>query len=264
MSNAVLENTLNTDVVLNNKAKTPTTVADQVSVVLDTLIAQREDWENNAYRVSNQQLYGILAKCYALDWEIANTSEGVKKMRDAVNSYASRLGFSFKDGTPMINRIVRCVFGNVHRTRISTYSLVLREAKKQEVAIADIPAFIEQAGGLQEIRMSKSETYKSPKAKAEIAETSAYADTLAVAKSAALSQKADPQFEGTRCVLLSTQQANGGFAVHAVIRSKQAVQAALLTHYGAINADANKRGKTSAANDEQFRVDLVGKILARQ
>jgi hypothetical protein len=70
-----------------------------------------------------------------------------------------------------MNRIVQCVFGAVKRSRITTYSLVLREAKKRNIAITDIPKFITENGGLQEIRLSKSEKYVSPKQKVEKAES---------------------------------------------------------------------------------------------
>ena len=120
--------------------------------VFDTLAAinqQRERWEVGAYQKSSDELYAILQSCYAVDWAIANTEEGANEMRKGVTEYAAKLGFSFKEGTPTMNKIVRCVFGNVKRSRISTYALVLREAKKQSVPIDDIAQFIANGGGVQ-------------------------------------------------------------------------------------------------------------------
>ena len=161
--NTVATITAANNVVSNNKPLA--SASEQVFQILESVANERVQWEDNAYRASNQALYAILQKCYALDWEITNTKSGVKAMREGINTFASKLGFKFKDSTPVINRIVQCVFGNVHKTRISTYSLALREAKKANESISNIPSFIENAGGIQEIRTSKSVTFKSTKQK---------------------------------------------------------------------------------------------------
>jgi hypothetical protein len=44
----------------------------------------------------------------------------------------------------------------VDRRRLSTYSLVLREAIKQKVLATQLAEWIEQNGGIQEIRLSQS------------------------------------------------------------------------------------------------------------
>lgn len=233
--------------------------------VFDTLAAinqQRERWEVGAYQKSSDELYAILQSCYAVDWAIANTEEGATEMRKGITAYASKLGFSFKEGTPTINKIVRCVFGNVKRSRISTYALVLREAKRQSVAIDDIVQFIVNGGGVQEIRLSKSATYKSPKQKAEVAQATAFADSIAVAKSSELSKRADSNLANTRCVLLATQQADGTFAIHSVVRSESVLTAALVCHYSAtkgVVAGATKQSE--AANDSVVKNDILRKII---
>ena len=102
--------------------------------VFDTLAAinkQREQWEVGSYQKSNDELYAILQSCYAVDWAIAYAEEGANEMRKGITEYAAKLGFSFKEGTPTMNKIVRCVFGNVKRSRISTYALVSLRAEKE-------------------------------------------------------------------------------------------------------------------------------------
>lgn len=253
------------NVVSNNNAAVIDSNSSAHTLVLDTLAhiaKQREQWELNAYRKSNEELYAILQKCYAVDWAIAHAEIGATEMRKAITDYAARLGFSFKEGTPVMNRIVRCVFGNVQRSRISTYSLVLREAKKRNIPIASIPQFIEEAGGVQEIRLSKSATYTSPKQKAELARTTAFADSLAIAKSNELSKLADSSFANTRCVLLATQLPDGTFSINSVIRSEGAVKAALVSHYTqkrSVLKDATS--KKEAANDSQMRIEVLQRIL---
>lgn len=261
----MLTNTTTTNVVSNNKpaaASATTSAHQQVSDTLAYIASQREQWEAGAYRKSNEELYSILQNCYAVDYAISSAEAGAAEMRKAITDYAARLGFSFKDGTPVMNRIVRCVFGNVQRSRISTYALVLREAKKQNVAIDGIPQFIEQAGGVQEIRLSKSATYISPKRKAEIARHTAFTESLAVAKSGNLSQLADSALANTQCVLLATQLPDGTFAINSVVRSEGAIKAALVSHYthkkGLLKDMENKQ---EAANDSQVRNAILQQIV---
>lgn len=239
----------------------------QVVMTLDRLITEREDWEANAYRVSNQQLYAILANCYALDMAITSATDGKNKLRSDVNDYAARMGFKFKNDTPLITRIVRCVFGNVHRSRISTYSLVLREAKRAQVSALEIPAFIEQAGGIQEIRLSKSENYVAPKAKAEIVKQAIEAACIGTVQPADLSAPAEATNEGGMCVLIATQLADGGFQLHAVVRSKEALSAALVGHYKQVGVQTQTECVQEPAvdtdTDELLRIQMIQNILDR-
>lgn len=247
------------NVVLNNKQPS---LKSQTMEVLSAISAQRENWEANAYRTSNLELYGILQECYALDWEMNHTLYVAKDIREGIKEYASKMGFSFKDGTPMINRIVRCVFGNVVRSRISTYATVLKEAKKQNIAVADIPSFIENAGGVQEIRLSKSKTFVSAKQKIERVSQTAFEEVLAVAKSAALTKLATSEHVDEQCLLLATQQADGTFAINALVRGTGVVNAALVALYGQTSTALKDAGKKQdAANDSDIRIDLVKKIV---
>lgn len=254
------------NVVLNNNAAAVTAVTpsahQQIADTLAYIASQREQWEAGVYRKSNDELYAILQNCYAVDYAIADAKAGAAEMRRAITDYAVRLGFSFKEGTPVMNRIVRCVFGNIQRSRISTYSLVLREAKQQNISIDSIPQFIEQAGGVQEIRLSKSATYTSPKQKAEIARTTAFADSIAIAKSGALSKLADSNFANTACVLLATQLPDGTFSINSVVRSEGAIKAALVSHYTQRkDVIVNVAKKQDAANDSQIRNTILQRIV---
>ena len=186
------------------------------------------------------------------------TDAEAKQRREGLAEYAEQIGFSFRQGTPVITKIVKCVFAGVARSRVSTYSLVLREAKKKGVAIAGIPAFIEKAGGIEQIRLSKSPSYKSAKQKADGARPAVAGQVLAVASSDALTRLADCNFVDTQCVLIATQQADGTFAINALVRGGGALTAALVGYSGG-NAAAIKdeAAKKEAANDDDIRTQIV-------
>lgn len=127
---------------------------------LKMIEAKRMEWESNAYRTSNQQLYSVLADCYyyaymKLDKKLAKQREWEIAQLLKIRNYI------VKRDSPLITRVVKAVFGNIDRRRISTYSLVLRAAKIANVSADDIPAWIEAQGGIQEIRVKKSVTHIS-------------------------------------------------------------------------------------------------------
>lgn len=212
------------------------TNAKSTPITLGGLEDRRKQWETTVYRTSNQQLYGLLEDCYAYGAELPTAQ--AKQRNAELEKFFELRGYAVKKDSPLLTRVVKAVFGNVDRRRISTYSLVLRSAKAAGVAPAGLAQWIEDMGGVQEVKLARSATYVSPKAKAQTAKASLASITdLAVVKSPLLSQKADADFIGAECVLLAEQQADGSFAIKAVVRTGTAVNAALTAVY----AEQNKR-----------------------
>ena len=214
--------------VVQNDTATPATPS--LTQVLADLETQRVVWEEGVYRTSNQALYALLAHCLAIAQ--ADTPELAKQRNAALEAFFKQRGYFYKKDAPPATRVVKAVFGAVDRRRLSTYSLVLREAIKQKVLAANLAEWIEQNGGIQEIRLSQSATFVKPAAKVDIAKQKF--DTLpelAAVKSDALSQFADADFLGECCVLIAEQAANGSFVVRGLTRADGAVNAAFAALY---------------------------------
>ena len=246
--------TVQSNVVKND---IPAGDAKHSSLAADMLVqleARRISWEQGAYRKSNQELYGILADCLQYAGPLM-TAEANKARKDLLAKFYKERGYRLKSDTPLATQVVRAVFGNTDRRRISTYSLVVRKAKKDGVLPNQLAQWIEHNGGIQEIRLGHSATYVSPTQKAEIAKGMVgNLPTLAVVKSAELSLQADPEHMGEDCVLLATQQADGSFIVKAILRgsSIRASYEALYT----VTKDgfAKDLAEKVAANDAQGKV----------
>lgn len=223
----------NAAVVLNDKTTTAvkaTTAAPARTVNLSDMEARRQQWETTAYRTSNQQLYAVLADCLAYGQALP-VAESKQRNKDLAEFLAQR-GYSVKKDSPLLTRVVKAVFGNVDRRRISTYSLVLRSAQQEGITADKLADWIEQRGGVQEVRLSRSASYVSAKAKAERAKSTLDSlPNLAIAKDK-LAELADAEFVGCECVLLAEQQADGSFHIKALTRSGTAVNAALTALYG--------------------------------
>ena len=162
-----------TSVVQNDTSKvakaTPTTTKPPTAPKLSEMETKRQQWETTAYRTSNQQLYAVLADCLAYG-EALPLADAKQRTKDLEEFFKLR-GYSVKSDSPLLARIVKAVFGNVDRRRISTYSLVLRSAQKEGITAGKLAGWIEERGGVQEVKLSRSATYVSPKAKAEQAKS---------------------------------------------------------------------------------------------
>lgn len=220
------------DVVVQNDeiTLTPLAVAQPLTKVLADLETERETWEQGVYRTSNLALYAVLAKCLAIAQ--ADTPELAKQRNAGLEAFYKLRGYSYKKDVPPATRVVKAVFGNVDRRRLSTYSLVLREAIKKRVQATQLADWIEQNGGIQEIRLSQSATFVKPAAKVEQArQTFDTLPELATVKSEALTLLADGDFMGECCVLIAEQAANGSFVVRGFTRAGGAVNAAFAALY---------------------------------
>jgi hypothetical protein len=262
-----LENAASRPVVLNDKPKarkrrapTParTTKASpdknsanvaEVVAQLEVMEAQRKTWEEGVYRQSNLSLYSLLGECLA--WLTADGQEGLATARRKalVEFYAQR-GYPYNKKTPIESKVVRAVFGCIDRRIVSTYSLVIREAKRQNIEPSVMAQWIDERGGIQSIKLGRGSTEITSAQKIEqaaiyLTQTPGYGSV----KNDRLSMLADADKSGTTCVLIVNQCSNGSFAVRALVRSPSALRAALTAVYCErktdIQAHTNER-KTQA------------------
>ena len=246
--NAVDTTPVTTNVLLKDTAKV-TNVAVGTTVALTNMEANRINWEQGAYRTSNQALYAVLGDCLAFCGDM--TLPEAKQRSASLESFYKDRGYTYKKDLPLATRVVRAVFGSRDRRRISTYSLVIRQAMKEKVLIADFSAWVEERGGVQEISLGKSATYIKPAVKAEIAKNNLKGKTpIGYAKSELLSHVADAEKLGEMFVLLAEQQADGSFGIYAVLDQPGLVNSALTALYSNDQKLlAQAKAEIKAAND---------------
>ncbi len=240
------------NVVLNDKAVNTSDkshVAINAGKWLADMEAKRIAWEQGAYRVSNKELYALLADCLLFSGELPVAES--KQRSAALETFFKERGYKYKKDSHIIARVVRAMFGDVDRRRISTYVLVLRQAQKSSVESTQLAQWIEDCGGIQEIKLSRSATFVSPTAKASIAKSDfANLPVLAIAKSEQLTLLADAGFLGEECVFIAEQMADGGFAIRALVRKEGAVNAAFTALYSDIKSQRiSAKTEVDAAND---------------
>lgn len=229
------------------------TAQTSVRNYIEQLVLEREVWENTAYRTSNDQLYALLQKCYGTYKAMAGDSVEAATLREALKTYMNLKGIRVSESAHGLVKIVKCVFGD-DRRRASAYGIVLRSALAQKVAVADLPTFIRNSGGVEEIRLAKSPNAMTAKQKASAGAQAVAATTLGVFAGEALAQHMDATNIGSNAVLIGTWQADGSVVVRAVVQNSTAVNAALASYYSN-NKDtvAAQAVVQTAANDAQLQ-----------
>ena len=211
--------------------------------ILEGLEQKRKDWEEGTYRKSNMELYGILADCLHYSAELA-TKAAAKARNAELDKFYKLRSYQNKANTPLATKVVRAVFGNIDRRRTNVYSLVIRAALQAKVTPENLPNWIMQQGGVEEIRLAASKNHVSSAERIDLVKTHLdVQEVLAVVKSDALSLVTEVDKIGQRCVLLAEQEADGSFSIHKLIYSDGAVNAAMLAVY----AEANKEKSEAEA-----------------
>ena len=237
----VVETAVTNNVVLNDTAvsiEDKSYVAIAATKFLTRMETKRITWEQGVYRTSNLDLYSVLADCLLFSGELPVAES--KQRSAALEAFFKERGYKYKKDSHIIDR-----------RRVSTYVLVLRQAQKSNVESSQLAQWIEDCGGIQEIKLSRSATFVSPTAKASIAKSDfVNLPVLAIAKSEQLTLLADAGFIGEDCVFIAEQLADGGFAIRALVRKEGAINAAFTALYSDIKSQqVAAKKEVIAAND---------------
>lgn len=204
---------------------------------LERLATAKSEWEATAYRTSNDQLYALLQRCYGLYHKMCAHPDTAKQLKADVDKYLVDKGAKCNSSSHTLTKIVKAVFG-ADRRRVSAYSIALRAALASKVAVADIPQYIRNSGGVEELRLAKSPNAKTPKQKAleaaQIVDQTIIANLSLPVPAGAI----DLAKVGEQHVLIVTQRADGTFDLNAVISAASAVNAALAAYYSQNKAAA--------------------------
>jgi len=229
---------------------------------IEQLVNEREAWEANAFRTSNEQLYMILQRCFAMYMAMSAETTEAKDLREGLNSYIDLKALIFNKSTHTLTKIVKCVFG-AERRRVSAYSIVLRSALAKNISALDIAAYIRDNNGVEEIRLAKSPNAMTLKQKAVAASSAVSESNYGVFSSTQLSSKLDAGKIGTNTVLIGTWQADGSILIRTVVESDGALNAALASYFSDYKkAQKPKEQEQKAANDSAKKSDLVAKAAA--
>jgi hypothetical protein len=199
-------------------------------------------WEQGAYKTANEGLYVFIQGSLQLYIDLTNAKdENLMHKKQGLNDYLSINGMGDYTTKPLPQKIIRCVFGNRDRRRISTYNVVLRRLIADEVLVENVPTHIASRGGVQEMSLGRKDGTLTAKDKATKVKDEVRAQVLGNVKTAQTDLLVNPEKHGETFAAVLTQNPDGSFTVNCIVDSKGAVNAALTAYYGAEAAkNANK------------------------
>ena len=242
-----------------------TTPAVQASSAqqLKSLETARISWETVELAQSNNRLYSILQQAYQFYLVMKqDESKDVRKEKQAaLDAFIEERGYinSFGATTHDMTRVVKCVFG-VDRRRVSAYSIALREALRQEVSASDLIVFLQENGGVEQIRMGGTKPLSATK-RAELVKAEVSEAVISTVKFDAAAVKANADWVDKQVVFVATYLPTGEFEVNAVVRHDGAVNTALAAYYTL--AQAKKREELNALKKAEEEAAKVQKSEAK-
>jgi hypothetical protein len=133
---------------------------------------------------------------------------------------------------------------------VSAYSIALRRAHAENTSVMDIAAFIAENGGVEELRLPKSNAL-TPTQKATQAGAVIGSQYLGKIKTAQVSEKLDISNINKQVVLIATQGADGELTINALVSSQAALDAALASYYTSNKSNLHASAQTAVALEPQ-------------
>jgi hypothetical protein len=217
-----------------------------IATVIDRLVAERENWETTEFATSNERLYGLLATCYTLNNTMVGSDSTAKSLRRGLAAYIEQKKYPFTDSTPLMTKIVRCIFG-VDRRRVNVYASALRIAKEQKVGVLDLPRWLKAQGGVEEVKRAPNAAKKAKTLQERVKEGSFILAEPSLGKvhTDALNAQFSTESLGEGVVLLATRDDDGGFSIRRLIQTDSVVKAAIAA-CAQLNASEKKRKEMEA------------------
>jgi hypothetical protein len=209
---------------------------------IDELVTQRISWENNELTNANEALYGLLQHCYSLNNAMSGADSTAKSLKKGLANYIKDKNYKFTESTPLITKVVKCVFG-VNRRRVNAYSTALRVAISEKKSVIELPKFFKDHGGIEEVRRKASSTkVKTLDEKVKLGRTVLENEALATVHSDKLNEKFSTTSLEEGVVLLATREDDGSFAIRQMVQTNAAVKSALAA-CSSIGIDKEKNQK---------------------
>jgi len=209
-----------------------------VGEAMDALVAQRISWENNELAAANEALYALLQHCYSLHNAMSGTGVAAKALKRGLANYIAVKGYGFTDATPMITKIVKCVFG-MDRRRVSAYASALKVAIAESKQVMELPKFFKDQGGIEQVRRTNTKRPRTMRERAALGRSVLVGDVLAKISSDTLNANFSNQTLEEGVVLLATHETDGSFAVRRVVQNQSVINSALAA-FATVGAEQQK------------------------
>lgn len=235
---------------------------NELTTILNTLIAQRETWENGSYKQANDELYAILEQC-GMIYDAARKEDANAR---ALNAVAEELGIAFTKGTSAALKVVRIVFGK-QGDREFAYARVLKVWFEERAAGQTVTNFLIERGGIESVRRaSKKKT--SPLSPDDYRDIAAAAlvvgkvlTTLTISNTMITDDKNDT---GYIVALVRNKNDGNGEVLYATNKASLVNAALAATGKELHELQQQEDSETAATEKRNATLDNVKQFIARQ
>ena len=221
-----------------------------------SLVADQEIWLNGVHRTANEQLYVILQRCYHLYSLMASDKAQNEKLKSAIERHNNERNLGIDTKSHTMTNIIKVVFG-ADRRRASSYSSALRVALAQKVEVQDLPEFLRDAGGVEEVRRQQANGGTPKVDKVDVASRRIANVNLAIINADAISSKLDCGAIGKQVVLVATQDVNGTLVINSVVQTEGVTKAVLTAIYNAEHKEWSKQKDEDQPASEADELDAL-------
>lgn len=199
-------------------AKSSTIFTETTVQKLDALSVKRDAWEKGAFKKANEELYVLLAETLDiyLESEGVTLATSVKAhgqrfnadLRKELTTRLKDMGVKVQSNSATLTMLVRYVFKS-DRKRSQGYAQVLSAAVQDGIAPINLPKYIHDAGGIEQIKLRMVLSADALAKRDQVAK--ATNSVIADVERAALNPIASAQLaaEGEYAVLLAKPRADG-------------------------------------------------------
>lgn len=126
--------------------------ASAVFVELDSLCSERQGWEQNEHKTSTTRLYNLLAAIYEVyEVEFVDASDDDRRtLRQQLVAKLNAININVRKSADTLGLLIRYVF-QADRRRVMAYKYAILATKSHDKSPAELPDFIREAGGLDEL-----------------------------------------------------------------------------------------------------------------
>lgn len=137
---------------------------------LDSLVSKRKQWETTDYKKANEGLYSLLASCLEVfKSKFVDADDSDKKtLRSDLTARLTAEEVRVQRNTTTLTMFVRFVFGS-DRKRAHGYTYVLKAAISYDISPANLPNWIVEQGGIEEVRKRMIVSEEAQQRKADLA-----------------------------------------------------------------------------------------------
>ncbi|WP_161539648.1 hypothetical protein [Paramagnetospirillum kuznetsovii] len=132
-----------------------TNLNTSINSTCKSLISERENWEKIELAASNTKLYSILSRCFEVYKQLKQNQFLVEEL----DKMLTAKGIKFTAAVHPANKLIKLIFGDNDRRRVSAYATVMKAAHENaSKATADFAAWVKREGGIEAIRTGNATT----------------------------------------------------------------------------------------------------------